>query len=304
MTTYNEILDSEIDPESPITTSLMFRLRDNLLAVIQADPSAPTISPSAFDPGGSAIDGALTDASTLTKPGFYDALSLVITNPVTWPWATIMRVNGNATIDDVLTMDYYDSAPVSRKLLEALLGCEAAQGAGNGGGGTHGDGGGASGANGIGLGLGNLSRPWALRRPAVGAPATGGTAYGGGCLIILVDGNLLMTSGTIKANGGHNSGAFVNHDGGGGGCIIVVCTGTITNGTYEAKGGDGGGGFANQGGGGGTVILVATAFAGSRTLTVDGGSGVGGFGGVDGAVGYAEEVTLTKAQILALCNLL
>lgn len=48
--TYSVIDDNEIDPESPLTTSLMFRLRDNVLAVLGIDPADPapvfTIPPS------------------------------------------------------------------------------------------------------------------------------------------------------------------------------------------------------------------------------------------------------------------
>jgi hypothetical protein len=48
--TWSVIADNEIDPESPITTSLMFRLRDNVLAVLGIDPADPapvfTIPPS------------------------------------------------------------------------------------------------------------------------------------------------------------------------------------------------------------------------------------------------------------------
>lgn len=39
--TYNPIADSEIDPESPITSSLMRRLRDNFLALFGIDPTDP-----------------------------------------------------------------------------------------------------------------------------------------------------------------------------------------------------------------------------------------------------------------------
>lgn len=42
---YNVIADSEIDPESPITSSLMFRLRDNWLAVFGIDNTDPAPAP-------------------------------------------------------------------------------------------------------------------------------------------------------------------------------------------------------------------------------------------------------------------
>jgi hypothetical protein len=40
--TYAVIADSEIDPESPLTSSLMFRLRDNILALLGIDPATPS----------------------------------------------------------------------------------------------------------------------------------------------------------------------------------------------------------------------------------------------------------------------
>ena len=48
MTTYNAISDPEIAPGAPGTSSLFTRLRDNLLAIIQGDPSAPKISNAAL----------------------------------------------------------------------------------------------------------------------------------------------------------------------------------------------------------------------------------------------------------------
>jgi len=42
---YNLIADSEIDPESPITSSLMFRLRDNWMSVFGIDTTDPAPAP-------------------------------------------------------------------------------------------------------------------------------------------------------------------------------------------------------------------------------------------------------------------
>lgn len=41
MTTYVAIADSDVDPESPITTTLMTRMRDNAIAIGEADSTAP-----------------------------------------------------------------------------------------------------------------------------------------------------------------------------------------------------------------------------------------------------------------------
>ena len=43
MTTYTTIADTEVDVDSPITQSLMERLRDNPLSIQERDNSAPQI---------------------------------------------------------------------------------------------------------------------------------------------------------------------------------------------------------------------------------------------------------------------
>lgn len=49
MTTYSTIADSEIDPESPGTTTLFTKLRNNPLAIQEGDASAPKIVYAALD---------------------------------------------------------------------------------------------------------------------------------------------------------------------------------------------------------------------------------------------------------------
>ena len=44
MTTYTAIADSDLDPESPGTTTLFSRLRDNPLAIQENDASAPNVA--------------------------------------------------------------------------------------------------------------------------------------------------------------------------------------------------------------------------------------------------------------------
>lgn len=41
MTTYVAIADADVDPESPITTTLLTRMRDNAIAIGEADSTAP-----------------------------------------------------------------------------------------------------------------------------------------------------------------------------------------------------------------------------------------------------------------------
>lgn len=46
---YNNIPDGEIDPDSPVTASLMQKLRDNPIGIAQAADGAPPISLNALD---------------------------------------------------------------------------------------------------------------------------------------------------------------------------------------------------------------------------------------------------------------
>jgi hypothetical protein len=48
MTTYTAIPDSDIDPESPITTTLMTRIRDNPIAITEGAAGAPPIANAAL----------------------------------------------------------------------------------------------------------------------------------------------------------------------------------------------------------------------------------------------------------------
>jgi hypothetical protein len=48
MTTYDPILDAEINSGQPGKSSIFYRLRDNLLSIIEGDASAPKISTAAF----------------------------------------------------------------------------------------------------------------------------------------------------------------------------------------------------------------------------------------------------------------
>lgn len=41
MTIYNAVLDTQIDPDAPLTSVLMYQLRDNPLAIAEGDESVP-----------------------------------------------------------------------------------------------------------------------------------------------------------------------------------------------------------------------------------------------------------------------
>ena len=108
MTTYAVILDSEIDPESPMTTSLWFRTRDNPLAIFEGDATAIAASKALaieYDSGSGTQTGIITDVTDQTlslKPdgsggaiwgpgaagqffaGEIDGASTTVGNEITW----------------------------------------------------------------------------------------------------------------------------------------------------------------------------------------------------------------------------
>lgn len=309
---YSTIPNSDIDPESPVNTSLMTRLRDNPEGIAAADSGAPRNVRKSIAIGGSDADGSLSNATTLTGIGFHEYDSFTRTTSLSVPAVSIIRVTGSLTLSSTVTVDNV-SAAIQRaaQLFGAVSGSGGTDGsAGNGGGGggsigAGGVGNGASAAGGAGISA-TFSRLFAGRIPLLGGiggdgdGAGGDGSGGGGSLILLVRGNCVFTGGTITANGAAGDS---NGDGaGGGGSIIVVCAGTVTDGTFNAAGGAGGSGSGSLdggGGGGGLVQLVATAFAGSQTFNVAGGSSAHGGGG-NGAAGSSGSFTLTEPQINAL----
>ena len=80
MPAYNPIANSEVDPESPLTSSLMIRMRDNPLAIQEGDPTAPRIQTAAYADASVTLaklasdvwgfTGTTGELGTLTLPGF------------------------------------------------------------------------------------------------------------------------------------------------------------------------------------------------------------------------------------------
>ena len=63
---YNPIADSEIDPDSPITTGLMTNLRDNPIGIANGDVGAPQIQAAAI--ASAAVTNAKIANSAVTAP--------------------------------------------------------------------------------------------------------------------------------------------------------------------------------------------------------------------------------------------
>ncbi len=318
MTTYNTIPDSAIDPESPVTTGLMTKLRDNPIAISEGATGAPRINPRALAIGGSQRDGIASNATSVSDPGYYDFTSLTWSASRTLPAVTIIRVDGNAAISAAVNANGLVT-PGNKQSLANLFAClQGADGQENvnegAGGGSVSKGGDAEAAalGGAATAIPTARQRWLamLRRNGIlgglggqGNGAPNRKSYGGGIIILIVKGDLDMTGGTLSVNG-ETASALDAQGGGAAGTLIVVCTGTITGGTYHAKGGDGGdesGGFGGGAGAGGYLALVASAYAGTQTISVAGGTAPHG-GASNGDAGISETVTMSEAEINGMIN--
>jgi hypothetical protein len=294
MTVYTTIPDTDINPDKPIKSETGYALRDNPLAIAEGDPTAPSINPAALLIGGKGGDGIFDDATpALTASGFYEFSEMDIAVSRALPLCSVIRIAGNSTLAATLTVPIRTSASVEairlqRRELEYLMRAQFGHG--------NDDYSGVTGScAGYGYNTPSIANneytlnPSALKDWWVQLiPILGGNSSligGGGNIIIIVEGDLDCTGGTISAAGG---GAV---SGAAGGQILVICTGTITNGTFNANGNSAPG--ATAGGGGGIVKLVASGYIGTQTMNVLGGMQ----GTFHGDPGYSNKQTLTRDQI-------
>lgn len=323
---YIAITDTEILPGKPTKTSLFSRLRDNVLSIIGGGSGAPLIERLAIAASGADIDGGWVNGTSIAGLGFFEPSSIVFSGARSLPGITIARVSGDVTISAAVTLDTLTAAEAAGAALHLRAvrgsdgGAATINDGGGGGGANVGDGaiggttggGGVAGPGGTGYSVAGLERDYLALFPRLGGiggdglgTGVGGSGAGGnagGCLILLVEGDVDLSGGTLSVDGGAGAAGAGGLPGGGGGgaggTIIIIATGTITGGTYNANGGAGGGsagGRKGGGGGGGRIALVASAFAGSRTKNV-----AGGAGNATGSSGTATEYTFTAAQIRAL----
>lgn len=84
MTTYTNIANSEIDTDSPVTESLMTRLRDNPVAITEGSTGAPKIQTAALEQtgGSEAVTTATIRASAVTFAKVSDTVSAAATKTV------------------------------------------------------------------------------------------------------------------------------------------------------------------------------------------------------------------------------
>jgi hypothetical protein len=307
MTTYDisKLSDAKILADKPITQGQGRALRDNLLAVIEGDPSAPQIQLGAIA-FGSDIDGSFVNGSTApTAPGFFDYEDFTLSTPKTFPCFSCIRVQGDFTLSDTLTIAPMLLADYDLlRLFGTPKGNDGeAGGTSSGGGGCVGAGGSNTGAGGAAIPIGSSSRLWVAQRGIAGGfGGVNGTGVSkpGGALFLFVNGDCDLSGGTIDASGAASTcGGASNAAGGGGGSIYIVCRGAITAGTLKANGG---GGVATvnaaAGGGGGRIHTVGSSYPIGQTLQVTGGTCTNVVS--PGAAGSTQQDTLTAARILGL----
>lgn len=297
MTVYTTIPDTDINPDKPIKSETGYALRDNPLAIAEGDPTAPSINPAALLIGGKGGDGIFDNATpAITDSGYYEFTSMNVTTAKSMPLCSMLRLAGNGALSSTLTIANRSPNVVTtltelsllQDFFSVLAGNAGADGSPAHGGGSAGSGGGAS--AGVGKSPSSFYNWWLQRKFILGGNGGRHTSFfvfgqGGGSFILITEGDLDLTGAIIDANGTTGDGSG-NGGGGGGGSIIVICTGTITGGTFNANGAT-----ANnsRGGGGGFVKLVASNYIGTQTMNVNGNSG--------GANGYSNKQTLTRDQI-------
>jgi hypothetical protein len=314
---YNVIPDSAVDPDAPITTALMFALRDNPIAMFGAAPGAPLLNRGAINIGGSGVDGDMVDATVLSGSGLYDFNNVTLTTSHTFPILTIIRATGTVNISGAVSLTL--SSLVDRIALKALG--ATVTGETDVIGGTPPPpnvysnyannypcsyGGAAPGSTQLGVGLVStaLTRvwEWLIRRPLLGAGKAvdgGSLAYntqcGGGALVVLADGPIIVT-GSIGADGVRATSGGLS--GAGGSIILISGTSIALSGATLVAAGAVDIGHGTGSAAGGYIACVAPTITGSPSVAVgaDGGSNVSA-----PQVGLFESInTLTQAQINAI----
>ena len=121
MTAYSAITDAEINPDKVAKSSTMYKLRDNLSAVVEGDATAPSINPAVLLVGGKGTDGIFNDASGLTGVGYYEFSSMAITAAKALPLCTIIRIAGDSTLSAALTVATRATTVINRDAEDGLL---------------------------------------------------------------------------------------------------------------------------------------------------------------------------------------
>lgn len=252
--------------------------------------------------------------SHITQPGIYDFQEFKISEPTTLPSGCTIRVRGDLTIEDVLTISpNHDMSENNGRGGSVFTGIQA-QGGGSGAGGRGGPGRSANYGGDY-----DKYRAVTPRRLASvwqhifhrsggkggSVPQRADGKNGGGSIIFLVEGDVIMTGGTIQVSGGEGSGGpnVYGGAGGGGGAVKIYSLGSFTDGQILANGGAGkgdqpGGETSSDAGagGGGHVVLMAQTFLGTQNIQAKGGSVHGVGHGSPGEGGYVSFILDTDSN--------
>ncbi len=295
---YVAITNGEIDTDSPLTTGLMTKFRDNPEAIAQGLSGATRIARSALDNNvltkwlydyGDGSDGALSYAvNTTIAPGLYQAttfsvsagavLDLSAPGPLIIMAQTSIILSGTASTIDVDGMGAEGGADQDG-------GCGIFGGSGGGGssggwygGGTYLNAGPADAV--AGAAQSTRTQDTLLNLPSIISAATFRTSrdgIGGG------------------AGGAYLSGAPGGKGGDGGGLLILISP-IVTIGATCVITADGAqGGLAAGGGGGGAVIIATPASGYTNSGTVAAAAGLKGSGAgthKDGGAGWVRNFIL------------
>lgn len=135
MTTYTAIPDSDIDPESPGTTTLFTRLRDNPLAVAEGDATAPSII--GLDPIGEVVVSSpvagvdfQNGVGGIVFDSTYDAYKIALINVV--PATDAVSLYGRVYVGGVLQTgaSAYDYSGATQAEMEFAASIGSASGEG------------------------------------------------------------------------------------------------------------------------------------------------------------------------------
>lgn len=310
------IPDSDIDPDSPLTTGLMTDIRDSLtnLAERIGDPgtydenstnhvhdgvSSDFVLPPNLYGDGSDGDVVSSGSISINKLQFYNTLNIQVGHSFTAIGTSIVRVKGNLTLNGQLV-----AAPQGGPwgIGPAQIAGSGASGVGSisvhpwttgGVGGTagvgpNGNGGGGGGAgaaaNGGAGGQGAASSPGGAGGASPLSGITGFWSHPQFRDLYRLRGYISWAMGAGGGAGASLLGGANGGDGGnGGGILLVFVGGNITGaGTFAATGTNGGSstdGGGGGGGGGGIIVILCGGSISGTGMAADVRGGAGGAGG-------------------------
>ena len=317
MVAYNDIPDTDVDPESPQTTSLWTRVRDNPIAIAEGADGAPKVSPLAFWGNvGDGSDGPMAiGVNTVLDPDIYSftTFSLTASAIVTLSakGAIVIRCSESFTMADGTSFDLSGDGGAggagartgANPSTQGLPGEGQSDsspfttpmwfGGSGGGGGAYsvqptGDGGstyGVPGGDGI-----------------SGSGGNGGTPDASDLTKMLSFGQVLRYGGGGGGGGSDASGGVVGGNGGAGGGLLIVVAPAITLGNgalIDVSGLNGENkpltNSAGGGGGGGAILMLCQEFLdnGASVNLSGGAKGTsGGANGGDGGTGFFSQITI------------